>query len=275
MSHLDTHYLDTLNFNADGLIPAIAQDRDTGRILMMAWQNRQALAMTVQTGQAVYFSRSRGKLWHKGQTSGHTQIVHEIRTDCDRDVIVLIITQIGGIACHTGRMSCFFEKLDTDSLDWVAVDEVIKDPSEIYGESSGTVLDDTATTDTPHAPIKPDNTKVIGELDYILDERKTADKNSSYVSGLYHKGLNKILEKVGEETTETIICAKELQLVRAMGEDDKQVKADMVYEVADMWFHSLVALHQLGLSGDEVLTELARRFGLSGIDEKNARTPKQ
>lgn len=274
MSHLDTHYLDTLNFNADGLIPAIAQDRDTGRILMMAWQNRQALAMTVQTGQAVYFSRSRGKLWHKGQTSGHTQIVHEIRTDCDRDVIVLNVTQVGGIACHTGRMSCFFEKLDTDSLDWVAVDEVIKDPSEIYGKSSGTVLDDTATTDIPHAPIKPDNAKVIGELDYILDERKTADKNSSYVSGLYHKGLNKILEKVGEETTEAIISAKELQLVRATGDNDEHAKADVAYEVADMWFHSLVALHQLGLSGDDVLTELGRRFGLSGIDEKNARTPK-
>ena len=115
---------------------------------------------------------------------------------------------------------------------------------------------------------------MIGELDYILDERKTADKNSSYVSGLYHKGLNKILEKVGEETTEASISAKELQLVRATGDNDEQVKADMVYEVADMWFHSLVALHQLGLSGDEILTELARRFGLSGIDEKNARTPK-
>ena len=116
---------------------------------------------------------------------------------------------------------------------------------------------------------------MIGELDYILDERKTADKNSSYVSGLYHKGLNKILEKVGEETTEAIISAKELQLVRATGDNDEHAKADVVYEVADMWFHSLVALHQLGLSGDDVLTELGRRFGLSGIDEKNARTPKQ
>lgn len=267
-------WLDDLTFNADGLIPAIAQDHATGQILMMAWQNAESLRLTVETGMAVYFSRSRGKIWHKGESSGHTQIVHEIRTDCDRDVIVLIITQIGGVACHTGRTSCFFEKLDTDSLDWVAVDEVIKDPSEIYGESSGTVLDDTATTDTPHAPIKPDNTKVIGELDYILDERKTADKDSSYVSSLYHKGLNKILEKVGEETTEAIISAKELQLVRATGDNDEHAKADVVYEVADMWFHSLVALHQLGLSGDDVLIELGRRFGLSGIDEKNARTPK-
>lgn len=101
-------YLDTLNFNADGLIPAIAQDRDTGRILMMAWQSREALAMTAKTGQAVYFSRSRGKLWHKGETSGHTQIVHEIRTDCDRDVIVLIITQIGGGCVPHGADELFF-----------------------------------------------------------------------------------------------------------------------------------------------------------------------
>lgn len=259
-------WLDDLTFNADGLIPAIAQDHATGQILMMAWQNAESLRLTVETGTAVYFSRSRGKIWHKGETSGHTQIVHEIRTDCDRDVIVLIITQIGGIACHTGRTSCFFEKLDVASLDWVAVDKVIKDPSEIYG--------DAIKVDAPHTLIKPDNSKVIGELDRILDERKTADKDSSYVSSLYHKGLNKILEKVGEETSEAIISAKELQLVRATGDNDEHAKADVVYEVADMWFHSLVALHKLGLSGDDVLTELGRRFDLSGIDEKNARTPK-
>ena len=228
-------WLDDLTFNADGLIPAIAQDHATGQILMMAWQNAESLRLTVETGTAVYFSRSRGKIWHKGESSGHTQIVHEIRTDCDRDVIVLIITHI-------------------------------KDPSEIYG--------DAVKVDAPHTLIKPDNSKVIGELDRILDERKTADKDSSYVSSLYHKGLNKILEKVGEETTEAIISAKELQLVRATGDNDEHAKADVVYEVADMWFHSLVALHQLGLSGDDVLTELGRRFGLSGIDEKNARTPK-
>ena len=213
-------WLDTLKFDADGLIPAIAQDHATGQILMMAWQNAESLRLTVETGTAVYFSRSRGKIWHKGETSGHTQIVHEIRTDCDRDVIVLIITQIGGIACHTGRTSCFFEKLDVASLDWVAVDKVIKDPSEIYG--------DAVKVDAPHTLIKPDNSKVIGELDRILDERKTADKDSSYVSSLYHKGLNKILEKVGEETTEAIIAAKELQLVRALAKDDNEARADVV-----------------------------------------------
>ena len=258
-------YLDTLRFNEDGLIPAIAQDQATGQILMMAWQNREAIELTVQTGTAVYFSRSRGKLWHKGESSGHTQIVHEIYTDCDKDVIVLVITQVGGIACHTGRVSCFYEKLDATTLLWQAVAPVIKDPSEIYGKTS---------SDEPNNPssAKTSGTHIISELDRILDERKSANKDSSYVASLYHKGLNKILEKVGEEATETIISAKELELVRAQGKDDTDAKADLVYEVADVWFHSLVALHQLGLSSDEVLTELSRRFGLSGIDEKNSRT---
>lgn len=263
------NYLDALNFNADGLIPAIAQDHKTGQVLMMAWQNREALAMTVDKGQAVYFSRSRGKLWHKGEVSGHTQIVHEIRTDCDKDVIVLSVTQLGGIACHTGRVSCFYEKLDTQTQDWVTTDPVIKDPHEIYG-----VPQVTAHDDGNQPSVKPNHDEIISELDRILQARKLADKDSSYVSKLYHKGLNKILEKVGEESTEVIIAAKELELIAAKGDDDSHAKSEVIYEVADMWFHSLVALHHLGLSGDEVLDELSRRFGLSGIDEKNNRTPK-
>ncbi|WP_439646416.1 bifunctional phosphoribosyl-AMP cyclohydrolase/phosphoribosyl-ATP diphosphatase HisIE [Moraxella oblonga] len=258
-------YLDTLKFDKDGLIPAIAQDRDTGQILMMAWQNREAIELTVKTGHAVYFSRSRGKLWHKGETSGHTQIVHDIYTDCDKDVIVLHITQIGGIACHTGRQSCFYERLDTQAQDWVSVAPVIKDPDEIYGQNNP----------SSHTQPKPTQSHILGELDKILTERKSANKDSSYVASLYHKGLNKILEKVGEEATETIISAKELELVRSRGDNDTDAKADLVYEVADVWFHSLVALHHLGLSSNDVLNELARRFGLSGIDEKLSRTPIQ
>ena len=105
-------WLTAIKFNTDGLIPAIAQDKLSGRILMMAWMNSEALQLTAQTQTAVYFSRSRGKLWHKGETSGHTQQVHEIRLDCDADVIVLSVTQVGGIACHTGRESCFYRRLD-------------------------------------------------------------------------------------------------------------------------------------------------------------------
>lgn len=123
-------WLNKVNWSEDGLVPAIAQDAATGEILMVAWMNREALKKTAELGEAVYWSRSRKKLWHKGEESGHTQKVKEIRTDCDEDVILLKIEQTGGIACHTGRKSCFFQKLDGDQ--WQAVDPVLKDPHEIY-----------------------------------------------------------------------------------------------------------------------------------------------
>lgn len=124
-------WLDELLWDKDGLIPAIAQDAVTGDVLMFAWMNRDALARTVETGEAVYFSRSRGRLWHKGEESGHTQKIREIRIDCDNDVVLLKIEQVGGIACHTGRRSCFFQKYYADGR-WEAVDPVIKDPKDIY-----------------------------------------------------------------------------------------------------------------------------------------------
>ncbi len=126
-----TAWLEELTWAKDGLIPAIAQDAETGDVLMFAWMNRDALARTVETGEAVYFSRSRGKLWHKGEESGHTQKIREIRIDCDNDVVLLKIEQVGGIACHTGRRSCFFQRYLADGR-WEAVDPVLKDPKEIY-----------------------------------------------------------------------------------------------------------------------------------------------
>ncbi|HPE72903.1 MAG TPA: phosphoribosyl-AMP cyclohydrolase, partial [Candidatus Competibacter sp.] len=111
--------------------PAIAQDADSGRVLMMAWMNRESLQRTVECGEAVYWSRSRQQLWHKGETSGNTQKVRRIRLDCDADVLLLDIEQIGGIACHTGRQSCFFAELRDG--EWVTVDPVLKDPREMYG----------------------------------------------------------------------------------------------------------------------------------------------
>lgn len=125
-----SNWLDAVNWNSDGLVPAIAQDAQTGRILMMAWMNRESLQQSAERGEAVYWSRSRGKLWHKGETSGHIQKLHEIRLDCDEDVIVLQVEQLGGIACHTGRESCFYRILKDGN--WQTVDPVIKDPSEIY-----------------------------------------------------------------------------------------------------------------------------------------------
>jgi phosphoribosyl-AMP cyclohydrolase len=123
-------WLNKINWSEDGLVPAIAQDATTGDILMVAWMNREALKQTAEKGEAVYWSRSRKKLWHKGEESGHTQKVTEIRTDCDEDVILLKVEQVGGIACHTGRHSCFFHRLEGNK--WQAVEPVLKDPHEIY-----------------------------------------------------------------------------------------------------------------------------------------------
>ena len=122
--------LDELAWDERGLLPAIAQDALSGEVLMLAWMNREALLQTIARGEAVYWSRSRGRLWHKGEESGHTQRVLEIGTDCDKDVILLKVEQTGGIACHTGRRSCFFRRL-TDA-GWQDVAPVLRDPKEIY-----------------------------------------------------------------------------------------------------------------------------------------------
>ena len=127
---MSDNWLSKINWSTDGLVPAIAQDAESGRVLMVAWMDRDALKRTVDLGEAVYWSRSRKKLWHKGEESGHVQRVKEIRLDCDQDVILLQIEQQGGIACHTGRESCFFSRLEHGQ--WVATDPVLKDPEEIY-----------------------------------------------------------------------------------------------------------------------------------------------
>ena len=126
-------WLNAIRWTEDGLVPAIAQDAATGDILMMAWMNRESLRLTAEEGHAVYWSRSRGKLWRKGETSGHQQVIRDIRLDCDEDVILLKVEQKGGIACHTGRRSCFYRTLKDGQ--WVSVDPVIKDPGTIYGSN--------------------------------------------------------------------------------------------------------------------------------------------
>ncbi len=123
-------WLNKVNWSVDGLVPAIAQDAATGRVLMVAWMDREALKLTAQKGEAIYWSRSRKKLWHKGEESGHTQQVKEIRLDCDADVVLLQVEQRGGIACHTGRESCFYSRLE--NCEWAVVDQVLKNPEEIY-----------------------------------------------------------------------------------------------------------------------------------------------
>ena len=124
-------WLEQVKWADDGLVAAIAQDAASGKVLTLAWMNREALARTADTGFAHYWSRSRRKLWRKGETSGHVQKVREIRLDCDQDAVLLVVEQVGGIACHTGRHSCFFLRLDGKK--WVESEPVLKDPKEIYG----------------------------------------------------------------------------------------------------------------------------------------------
>ena len=124
------NWLNKVNWTQDGLVPAVAQEAGSGRVLMVAWMDREALQKTVQTGEAHYWSRSRKKPWHKGEESGNVQKVKSIRLDCDDDVILIEVDQVGGIACHTGRHSCFFQKLDDGR--WVTADSVLKDPKDIY-----------------------------------------------------------------------------------------------------------------------------------------------
>lgn len=129
---MTSSWADQIKWNADGLVPAIAQDHQTGHILMLAWVNKEALTLAVQEKRAIYWSRSRQKLWRKGEDSGHIQVLHDIYLDCDSDTLIYKIDQVGGIACHTGRESCFYLKLEDNN--WKAVQPVIKDPQDIYND---------------------------------------------------------------------------------------------------------------------------------------------
>ncbi|NOY62663.1 MAG: bifunctional phosphoribosyl-AMP cyclohydrolase/phosphoribosyl-ATP diphosphatase HisIE [Gammaproteobacteria bacterium] len=248
-------WLDAIRWTDDGLVPVIAQEHDTGRVLMFAWMNAQSLSLTLEEGRAVYWSRSRGRLWRKGESSGHEQLVKEIRADCDNDVLLLSVEQKGGIACHTGRHSCFYKKLDSGV--WVDVEPPLKDPEQIYGTSIGQSEVVASTMVEPES-----SAEVLARLAGVLKARKQAEPESSYVASLYSKGLDSILKKIGEEATETVLAAKD-------GDAEH-----IVYEVADLWFHTLILLEHLNIAPDAVLQELDRRFGLSGIEEKAARQAK-
>ena len=130
---MTTSWLDEVQWDENGLVPAIAQDASSGQVLMVAWMNRDALTETVQSARAVYWSRSRSRLWRKGEESGHVQTVQEVQLDCDGDVVLLKVDQAGGIACHTGRANCFFRKLE--AAKWVVTQPVLVEPDEIYGKS--------------------------------------------------------------------------------------------------------------------------------------------
>lgn len=210
------------------LLPVIVQDINSNEVLMMAYMNKEALELSLSTRIAHYFSRSKQRIWKKGESSGHIQEIHSFNIDCDNDTLLIRVTQ-HGVACHTGRRSCFFTELESGKIE----SEVEVSSESLYG--------------------------VIDTLYHTIQERKNADPESSWTAKLISKGDNTILKKVVEEAGEFCFAYKD--------NDEKE----MIYEAADLTYHMLVALAAKNISPDRIKQELARRFNMSGIEEKNSR----
>ncbi len=223
--------LNRIDWEKQELLPVIVQDVVTNEVLMMAYMNQEALKLSLETKTAHYFSRSKQRLWKKGESSGHIQTIHSFNIDCDNDTLLIKVTQ-EGVACHTGRKSCFFTELESGD----AISEVEVDTTSAYG--------------------------VIDTLYHTIQERKNADPSESWTAKLLSKGENTILKKVVEEAGEYCFAHKD---------NDEE---EMVYEAADLTYHMLVALASKNISPDRIKQELARRFNMSGIAEKNSRTDK-
>jgi len=220
--------LNRVDWEKSEIIPVIAQDHITNEVLMMAYMNRESLELSLQTKLAHYFSRSKQRLWKKGESSGHLQHIKSFFIDCDNDTLLIKIEQ-EGVACHTGRKSCFFTELESGD----AVSDIEVNTEAMYG--------------------------VIDTLYHTILERKNADPETSWTAKLLSKGDNDILKKVVEEAGEFSFAYKD---------DDED---EIIYECADLTYHVLVALGAKNISPDRIKQELARRFNMSGIAEKNAR----
>ncbi len=212
----------------DNLIPVITQDATSNEVLMLAYMNQEALELTIKTNYAHYFSRSKQRIWKKGESSNHLQQIVEILVDCDNDTLLLKVNQ-EGVACHTGRKSCFFTNLTTNET----VLDVQIDTTASYG--------------------------VIDTLYHTICERKNDDPSKSYTAKLLKGKQNSMLKKIVEEAGEFTFAIK----------DDNTEEA--IYEAADITYHVLVALASKNINPDRIKQELARRFGISGIEEKNSR----
>ncbi|MBL1243585.1 MAG: bifunctional phosphoribosyl-AMP cyclohydrolase/phosphoribosyl-ATP diphosphatase HisIE [Sulfurimonas sp.] len=220
--------VDRVDWEKSKLLPVIVQEASTNEILMMAYMNKEALELSLSTKIAHYFSRSKQRIWKKGESSGHIQTIHSFSIDCDNDTLLIKVTQ-EGVACHTGRKSCFFTELESGETN----SEVEVDTTAAYG--------------------------VIDTLYHTIQERKLADPKTSWTAKLISKGENTILKKVVEEAGEFSFAYKDND------------EAEMIYEAADLTYHMLVALAVKNISPDRIKQELARRFDMSGIAEKNAR----
>lgn len=208
--------IDELKFDQNGLIPAVVQESSSNRVLMVAYMNRESVQRTLDTGKATFYSRSRQRLWVKGETSGHFQHVREVRVDCDADCLLLRVVADGS-ACHTGNMSCFFRKVEGELLQQI---------------------------DTAHMP----DAGILSDVYKVVENRRDNPKEGSYTNYLFEKGIDKILKKVGEETAEVIIGAKNAS------------KDEIQYEVADLMYHLTVMLCERGLDWQDIYTELAKRY---------------
>jgi phosphoribosyl-ATP pyrophosphohydrolase/phosphoribosyl-AMP cyclohydrolase len=213
-----------LRFDAHGLIPAIAQDAETGQVLMLAYMNREALARTRATGFAHYFSRSRQRLWKKGDASGHVQRVREIRYDCDGDAILLAVDQTDA-ACHTGHRSCFYRLVTAETGEAPA-------PASGGGDRPPTA-----------------DLRLLDEVFQVILQRKAQAPEDSYVASLFRKGEGQILKKILEESAEVLLASRDAD------------RGQVVYEMADLWFHTLVLLAYHGIGLGEIVAELSRRVG--------------
>ena len=247
-----------LKYDRDGLIPAIVQDNATGGVLMMAYMNSEAVKRTLETGDTWFWSRSRQKFWHKGESSGNVQRVVEITYDCDRDTLLLKVEQKGA-ACHEGYFTCFHNRI-CKSGNVEIIGERFFDPEEVYGKESGSGkpaaspaaagVAGSGENDGLPASIPGGGSagaEVLNELYRVIVDRKIAPSGDSYTTALFAGGLDRILKKVGEEAAEVIIAAK----------NDK--RQEIVSETADLLYHLLVLLANEGIEMDKIYNELASR----------------
>lgn len=232
MQQITSQILDNLQFDSNGLLPCIAQDFESKKVLMLAYMSKESLRLTLQTKIAHYFSRSKRRIWQKGEQSGNTQEVIEMWLDCDLDSILLQVKQ-NGVPCHTGNDTCFFKKIDLDSELLSEIKNEVEKSINTYG--------------------------ALDTLYHILLDRKNASSKESYTASLFEKGENAIAKKIIEEAGEFCFAFKD--------NDEEQV----IYEGADLMYHFFVALVFAKISPDRIYAELARRMGTSGIDEKKNR----
>lgn len=214
--------LEQIKFDSNGLVPVIAQDYKTNEVLMMAYMNEEAFIKSMETGKVHYFSRSRNKLWFKGETSGHFQMIKSMSIDCDGDTLLVKVEQLEA-ACHTGHYSCFYRELAKEGIKETS--HKVFDEKSIYGDKS----------------------KILKEVYDVIVDRRIHPKEGSYTNYLFEKGIDKMLKKVGEETAEVIIAAK------------NPGNGELIYEISDLIYHLSVLMVERGVTYEDIFEELSKR----------------